>query len=143
MPDIFQDFPIKSSVEKIFDAVSTPAGLDAWWTKISSGTPAVGQEYKLGFGPQYDWLAVVTKCVAGRDFEIRMTRSDADWDGSLIGFQLERKPEMVWVRFHHTGWPTANEHFRISNHCWAMYLRVLRRYLEYGELVPYEQRLSV
>ena len=33
---------------------------------------------------------------------------------------------MVWVRFHHCGWLTANEHFRISNHCWAMYLRILR-----------------
>ena len=73
MPDIFQDFPIKSSVEKIFNAISTPVGLDTWWTKSSSGTPAIGQEYKLGFGPQYDWRAVVTKCIAGRDFEIRMT----------------------------------------------------------------------
>jgi hypothetical protein len=45
--------------------------------------------------------------------------------------------------FRHTGWAEPNEHFRISNHCWAMYLRILRRYLEYGEIVPYEQRLDV
>ena len=46
------------------------------------------------------------------------------------------------VRFYHTGWPTQNEHWRISCYCWAMYLRLLRRYLEKGETVPYEQRLD-
>ncbi len=143
MSDIFQDFPIKSSAEKIFDAISTPAGLDAWWTVSSSGIPAVGKEYKLWFGPQYDWRAVVTKCIAGKEFELRMSHSDVDWDDTLVGFHLDTKPELVWVRFYHTGWPAANEHFRISNHCWAMYLRILRRYLENGERVPYEQRLSV
>jgi hypothetical protein len=28
-------------------------------------------------------------------------------------------------------------------YCWAIYLRVLRRWLEHGERVPYEQRLDV
>ena len=49
----------------------------------------------------------------------------------------------TFVRFHHIGWPSVSEHYRISSHCWAMYLRVLRRYLEHGERVPYEQRLDV
>jgi uncharacterized protein YndB with AHSA1/START domain len=30
----------------------------------------------------------------------------------------------------------------VSCYCWAMYLRVLRRYLEHGERVPYEGRLD-
>jgi hypothetical protein len=42
-----------------------------------------------------------------------------------------------------TGWPVDNEHWRISCYCWAMYLRLLRRYLEHGEIVPYERRLEV
>jgi len=33
--------------------------------------------------------------------------------------------------------------FRISTHCWAMYLRILRRHFEHGESVPYEDRLDV
>lgn len=47
------------------------------------------------------------------------------------------------VRFYHTGWPTENAHWRISCYCWAMYLRVMRRYLEHGDIVPYENRLDV
>ena len=47
------------------------------------------------------------------------------------------------VRFYHAGWNSVTEHFRISTYCWAMYLRILRRNLEFGEQVPYSERLSV
>jgi hypothetical protein len=30
-----------------------------------------------------------------------------------------------------------------SSYCWAMYLRLLRRNVEAGEVVPYAQRLDV
>jgi hypothetical protein len=47
------------------------------------------------------------------------------------------------VLFYHNGWPKANQHWRISCYCWAMYLRVPRRNAERGESVPYEKRLDV
>lgn len=72
-----------------------------------------------------------------------MLRADADWTGTRVGFRLESRPPGTWVRFWHTGWQDANEHYRISCHCWAMYLRILRRYLDHGESVPYERRLEV
>jgi hypothetical protein len=46
------------------------------------------------------------------------------------------------VYFYHLCWPEANEHWRVSNYCWAMYLRILKRYLESGESVAYEKRLD-
>jgi len=69
--------------------------------------------------------------------------ADTDWIGSLIGFNLVSEEEKTSVNFHHTGWPKVNEHYRISSYCWAMYLRLLKRYVEYGEVVAYEQRLEV
>ncbi len=39
MADIFHHFLIKAPQQKVFDAVSTPKGLDVWWTKRSSGEP--------------------------------------------------------------------------------------------------------
>jgi hypothetical protein len=47
------------------------------------------------------------------------------------------------VLFSHIGWPTLSEHFAVSSFCWAMYLRIMRRALEYGEDVPYDARLEV
>jgi hypothetical protein len=60
-----------------------------------------------------------------------------------VGFLLQEKDGLTQVSFHHTGWPENNEHYRISCYCWAMYLRLLKRYVEYGEVVPYEDRLEV
>ena len=143
MPDIFHDFPIAAPPERVFRAIATPDGLDEWWTKHSAGQPTPGAEYELWFGPEYDWRARVTRCVPGSEFELEMVSADEDWRGTRVGFRLEARAGSTWVRFHHRGWPSPNEHYRISCYCWAMYLRVLRRSLEHGEVVPYKDRLDV
>jgi uncharacterized protein YndB with AHSA1/START domain len=143
MADIFHDFLVKAPATKVFDAISTPNGLDQWWTKRSAGEPKEGAEYELWFGPQYDWRAKVTKCVKDSTFELQMARADVDWMGTRVGFHLQDKNANTSVYFYHIGWPSQNEHWRISCYCWAMYLRIMRRYVEHGEFVPYEKRLDV
>ena len=143
MPDIFHYFPIKAARQKVFRAISTPAGLDTWWTKRAAGEPTEGAEYELWFGPEYDWRAAVSRCVPDKEFELEMTSAQADWQGTRIGFALEEHDGVTQVRFHHTDWPESNEHYRISNYCWAAYLRLLKRYVEHSEVVPYEDRLDV
>ena len=86
MTDIYHDFPIKATPEDVFRAVSTPGGLDVWWTKLSRGEPEVESEFELCFGPLYDWRAKVTRCLPNTEFEMLMTTCDADWDGTLVGF---------------------------------------------------------
>lgn len=142
MADIYQDFPIKAPVSRVFDAVSTPHGLDRWWTMRASGQPRLEAEYELGFGPGYDWRARVTSVIPATSFELQMTGADPDWLHTRVGFLLEDRGPATQVRFYHTGWPDPGEHWRVSCHCWAMYLRILRRHLEYGEAVPYDRRLD-
>jgi hypothetical protein len=73
-----------------------------------------------------------------------MQQSDDDWKNTKVEFNLINKNNSITeVEFYHTGWPYSNEHYKISSYCWAMYLRILKRYLEFGETVPYEERLSV
>jgi uncharacterized protein YndB with AHSA1/START domain len=142
VPDILHDFPIAASADRVFQAVASPAGLDRWWTVSSEGEPRLGAVYQLYFGPAYDWRAEVSRCVPDRAFELTLTRSDGDWTGSRVSFDLTPQGHGTQVCFRHLGWPAANEHFRISSYCWAMYLRLLRRYVELGEVVPYERRLD-
>jgi hypothetical protein len=140
VPDIFHSFRIYGPADRIFDGVSTPAGLDVWWTKTSSVT---GAEYDLGFGPGYDWRAVVTRSTASSEFELQIMTGDKDWIGTRVGFEIRPLEKFTDVHFHHTGWPHDNEHYRGSNYCWAMYLRLLKRYVEHSEVVPFERRLDV
>jgi uncharacterized protein YndB with AHSA1/START domain len=144
MFDILQEFTIKAPRERVFETMSSPNGLDLWWTKSSAGVVKEGAEYTLFFGPGFDWRAKVTRCVPGSSFELQITEAHPDWIGTRVGFQLnDENQSSTRVRFYHTGWPTDNEHWRVSCYCWAMYLRLLRRYIEYGERVPYEKRLEV
>lgn len=142
MPEILLDFPIDASRELVFRAVSTPEGLDRWWTKDASGIPSEGAYYELGFGPEYQWRARVRKYLPNVAVEFEMVVSDSDWAGTRLGFSLDDRQGMTWVRFYHQGWPSTNEHFRVSAHCWSMYLRLMRRYVELGEVVSYDARLS-
>ena len=142
MADILHHFPIQASLQQVFAAVSTPEGLDAWWTERSSGEPVEGGEYELWFGPEYDWRAVVSRCVPEAEFELEIIGADEDWLATRVGFVLEEKEGVTEVRFYHTGWPKANEHYSVSCYCWAMYLRLLRRYVVHGEVVAYKDRLD-
>jgi hypothetical protein len=47
MPDIFHTFPVKATAAEAFSGVTSPAGLDAWWTKKASGNPEPGSTYQL------------------------------------------------------------------------------------------------
>ena len=142
MPNIVQDLPIKVPPARVFAAISTPSGLNTWWTKTCAGTPAVGSTYDLGFGQQFQWQAKVTQCKSPVQFALEVTRADADWTGTVLTFALSQMPGGTQLRFSHHGWPALNDHYRVSCHCWALYLRLLRRNLEFGETVPYEARLD-
>jgi hypothetical protein len=142
MADILHDLPINAPVARAYDAVSTTNGLDAWWTLQSNGMSRLDQEYELGFGPGYDWRATVTKLSPPRESELEVTRADADWTGTRVGFRMQPCEGGTWLQFSHSGWKSPNEHFRISCNCWALYLRILRRLLEYGESALYDKRLA-
>jgi uncharacterized protein YndB with AHSA1/START domain len=143
MADIFHSFPIKATPDKVFAGITTAEGLNEWWTLTCEESPKAGGIYTLGFGPQYQWKAVVTKLEPSTEFELQFTESDDDWLNTIVGFSLRPKGQETDVEFYHTGWKKNNEHYRISSFCWAMYLRILKRFIEYRERVDYEKRLQV
>ena len=143
MPDIFHSFPINASAQRVFEAISTPAGLNSWWTNNCSATPSKNGQYKLGFGPGYDWSATASQWSPNSYFELTLTNADSDWLGTRVGFNLKENKDTTLVLFHHLGWPENNDHYQTSCFCWAMYLRLLKRYVEFGEVVPYDDRLDV
>ena len=114
MADIVHHFQIKASPQQIFRAISTPQGLDAWWSKSSKGRPGKGEEYELGFGPGYDWRAEVSEFVPEGQFELRLIDAQEDWLETRVGFCLDQQQDLTQVRFHHSGWPQDNEHYRVS-----------------------------
>lgn len=142
MPDIHHCFRVYAPAGRVFECFTTAEGLNAWWTQACRGEPFNGTEYELCFGPGHNWRGVVTACKPCSLFELEIMTTDPDWNCTRVGFTLKSRENFTEVNFYHTGWPQANDHYRTSNYCWAMYLRLLKRHAETGEIVPYENRLD-
>jgi uncharacterized protein YndB with AHSA1/START domain len=141
--DIVHYFQVNSPIEAVYQAVSTSRGISKWWSKDASGHAETGALLELDFGPDYQWQAQVSLMVPPNEFELTMTRADPDWMDSTVSFELAPCENGTNVKFYHRGWKEANEHYYISCYCWAMYLRLLKRFVEHGELVDYSERLNV
>ena len=142
MADIFHLFPINAGIETVYKNISTPVGLNDWWTKNCEGKPFTGEIYQLHFGNQYQWQGMVTKHEINCAFELTIIKADADWLDSKVGFLLNANNQFTQVDFYHTGWKENNAHYKTSNYCWAMYLRILKRFSEFGETIKYDDRLN-
>ena len=140
MADIFHELTVRAPKARVFDAISTPAGLNAWWTLRAEGKAQEGRAYTFDFGPGYVWKATVTKCTEPDVIAWTFVDADPNWTGTHLRLALTESAGKTIVTFAHTGWRSANRHFRVSSYCWAMYLRLLRNYTERGEVVPYEKR---
>lgn len=142
MPDIIHLLEIQATPDQVYAGVTTPSGLSAWWTRGAHGSARTGTSYQLDFGPGFEWQAIVTLAEAPKCFELEMTKADEDWKGTRIGFELQEVESGTRLCFAHRGWRTANDHFLRSNYCWALYLRLLRRHVQHGEFVAYENRFD-
>lgn len=140
--DIRHDFWIDATPAEVFASFGSEEGMDAWWTLESSVDPRPEGEYRLFFGEGYDWRAVVSRFEADAVIEWTLTDAQEDWVGTRVRFQLAPARNGTSVQFSHEGWGEAGSHYRISSYCWAMYLRLLKRYIQHGEIVPYDKRLE-
>ncbi|WP_424960993.1 SRPBCC family protein [Ekhidna sp.] len=137
---IYHNLVIKSSLDHVFDAVSNPDHLINWWPLKCSGSPQKGKEYNFYFGEEYDWFGEVVSCETGKSFHIKMTHSDEDWEPTTFGFDLAQDEGQVSLSFWHAGWQQCNNHFKIASFCWAMLLNGLKKYVEEGHIIPFENR---
>ena len=142
MANILHEFTIAAPPARIFECMTTPAGLDQWWTHYSSGKPEVDALYALGFGPEYDWDARGIHHPSGNTVVFSRSAPSATLAMCIRGFHLTPLGDHTRVSFRHSGWKAETPHFGTTSFAWAMYLRHLRRYVETGEAIPYEDRLE-
>ncbi|WP_242205618.1 SRPBCC family protein [Aestuariivivens insulae] len=138
--NIYHNLQINVSPKAVFNAVTQPKHLDNWWTLKSSGKPLLGDMYNLNFTDDYDWYCQVSKLEVDKSIHFKMTQSDADWNPTTFGFDMEENDGGTYLKFSHINWPEANNHFKHSSFCWALLLNGLKNYLESGVVVPFEER---
>lgn len=138
--NIYHNLQVKTSAKEVFDAVSQPEHLNKWWTLKSSGIPELGAEYNLNFTDDYNWYCEVSKVENNKCIHFKMTKSDKDWNPTTFCFDLKETNQGTLLEFSHVNWQEANHHFKHSSFCWAMLLNGLKKYLENGIVIPFEER---
>lgn len=143
MHSILHNVYIRSTVDQVFQALTGAEHINQWWTLECHGLAEINEEFRFYFSPEYDWTAKVTHVIANKALEWKMLKADNDWTPTSFGFELFQLEEMTRVEFYHKDWTSTNEHFRKTSYCWAMYLNLLKRYVEMNEVVPFEKRTFI
>jgi len=140
MHHIFHDVLINSTKEQVFKAISEPNQLVHWWPFRCSGMPNLDSEYNFFFTEEYNWFGKVIQIKEYKSFHIKMTQSDSDWDPTTFGFEIKEMKNGIMLEFFHKNWPVNNHHYRRSAYCWALLLNGLKKYIEHGIILPFEER---
>ena len=131
MYDILHDIDIAATPTDIFQMITHPQNLNQWWTVKSTGEPSLNETYNFYFSDDYNWFAKVIHIEENRSVIFEMTQADSDWAETVLSFDIIRKSETLQtLRFEHKNWQTANNHFRRTSFCWALYFDKMKRLLE-------------
>ena len=131
MYHICHDIDIHAYVDDIFKLISTPEGLNLWWTVRSQGIAAKNEEFQFYFSDEYDWRAEVLEIAKDESISFYMKETDDDWNGTMLSFEIISKGSNQYIlRFEHRNWKEINAHFRRTSFCWALYLNNLKEEAE-------------
>ena len=138
--DLIHRIEIAAPLAKIYRALTTEAGIKAWWTTDVKMGSCVGSKAVFGFMKH----SVV--------FEMRIARLKApslvrwkcvdsnskDWIGTTQEFKLEPQADgEVLLKFCHGGWKSGGDHCYYCNTTWGHLLVALKEYAERGVKNPY------
>lgn len=141
MYTIYHDFVVNVSKEKFFEAVSTPTGLNNWWTLQCSGIPKLNEVYNLNFTDEFNWYAKISQFEENICIEFSMVEAMEEWLPTQFGFKLnEINTNKTEIEFYHTNWNEVSKEYKVASFCWAMLLNQLKNYLEKGIITPFSER---
>ena len=140
MEPITHELQVKADTQKAYNAVATPEGIRAWWSKDSQVGTAVGQPVVLQFNKP-DMTAVmkfdVTDVQPGRRVEWTCKENtNPIWPGSKLEWAVEPAGSGSTVRFRHEGFSDGGPPYDMTVEGWQFFIDSLKAYLDGGTPTP-------
>ena len=135
MADILHRVGIKSSLDDVYQALTTPEGLAAWWTNDTQGDGDVGGVLRFRFGAGGFDMKVLELHPA-RHVLWQVIDGPAEWIDTRVSWELKQEGDYAIILFKHQGW---REPVEFMHHCstkWGMFLMSLKALLETGTGAP-------
>jgi uncharacterized protein YndB with AHSA1/START domain len=137
MANILHRIGIKSSsMDDVYQALTTRDGLAAWWTNNTKGEgDQVGNIIQFRFGAGgFDMK--VTELNAPTHVEWVVVEGPEDWVGTTISWDLKQEDEYIIVLFKHLNWKEPSESMHHCSTKWAVFMVSLKSLLETGKGRP-------
>jgi uncharacterized protein YndB with AHSA1/START domain len=135
MADIRHNVVIKTTPEKVYNAVTTQEGIEAWWCKNTTAKPELGFVNTFTFGKFYNEMEV-TELQPGKRVEWTCIKSIDEWVGTTVSFELEERNGNTLLRFSHNGWRAITDTFAGCSYDWALFIKSLKSFCETGAGAP-------
>ena len=130
MPDIRHLVFIKSTPEKIYEAITTEKGIASWWSVHNNARPQTGSVYRISFGGDYYKEIKITELVPNKKVVWEVLEAHPEWLNTKVSFEISREKDTAELRFNHSGWKDYTDMFAQCNHHWGVYLENLKTYTE-------------
>jgi uncharacterized protein YndB with AHSA1/START domain len=148
MVDIIHRIGIRSSLAKVYKALSTIEGLANWWTEEVEGDENIGGKIEFTFRSETGdikgkMVMEVQELNPEKCVRWRCIDGPAEWIGTDITFELSQQDDQMIIIFGHRNWREAVE---FTAHCsmkWAVFLLSLREYVEKGKGKPSPHDLKI
>lgn len=148
MVSIIHRIGIRSTAERVYEALSTIEGISNWWTNEVEGEEQQGGKIKFTFRAVLGELKgqMVMEVLAlhpGTAVQWRCVDGPGEWVGTDITFDLSEQDGQTIILFGHRNWREAVEFMAHCSMKWAVFLLSLREYLETGKGRPSPADLKI
>jgi uncharacterized protein YndB with AHSA1/START domain len=137
MPAIKHYLVIQAPAAKVYDAVTSQAGLSSWWTRETKAQPRVGGINEFKFGDRFFNRMEVAELEPGKRVAWKCVEAEPEWVGTTLTFDLEEENGVTTVRFGHNDWAAETDFFASCNYNWGLYMKSLKQYVETGKGMPF------
>jgi uncharacterized protein YndB with AHSA1/START domain len=136
--EILHLIKIRAAQDKVYQALSTPEGIRAWWTRDAALDPKVGGDGEFGFyGHRMVIRVKVAELAPPRHVAWgSVSSTGGSFDGTTISFDLRSDGGVTSVLFAQRGFEAAGENVASATTRWGFYLLSLKRCLETGKGSP-------
>jgi uncharacterized protein YndB with AHSA1/START domain len=129
---------VKATPDTIYKAVSTEAGLQAFWTSDSTAEPRVGSIGTFGFGGPTQRMRV-DELVPGKHVKWTGLADFPNWGGTTVTWDMSAaETGETSVLFRHGDWPASvtQDDLGSINFVWGQIVERLKQYAETGKPNP-------
>jgi uncharacterized protein YndB with AHSA1/START domain len=138
MANMRHEVEIDAPPEKVFEAITTQAGLRGWWTADSMAEPRVGSVAVFGFyNRRLLFRMRIEKLTPGKKVVWTCLGENDEWKGTRLIWQISQKEGATVLRFVHGDWRSTSGYFAYCNSTWGMLMYRLKDYAEGKASGPY------